>query len=63
MSFAVQCLSALYIKENYPKLQNSVIDVSAEIDEIVSSRKLAAWDIEIDKLTDTQEKYLNSWIV
>ena len=63
MSFAVQTLSALYIKDNHKELKNGVIDVSAEIDEVVSTRKLAAWGIEIDKLTPEQEEYLNSWRV
>ncbi|QAT41963.1 adenosylhomocysteinase [Aminipila luticellarii] len=63
MSFAVQTLSALYIKENHKNLKNGVVDVSAEIDDVVSTRKLAAWGIEIDKLTPEQEKYLNSWRV
>lgn len=63
MSFAVQCLSALYIRSNRGKLKNQVIDVSAEIDDLVARRKLEAWGIEIDKLTPEQEKYLNSWNV
>jgi len=63
MSFAVQCLSALFIKDNYKNLENKVIDVSGEIDEVVSRRKLASWDIEIDRLTEKQVKYLNSWEV
>lgn len=63
MSFAVQCLSALFIKDNYKKLENKVINVSGEIDEVVSRRKLASWGIQIDKLTGEQEKYLNSWEV
>ena len=63
MSFAVQALSAMYIKENYKGLDNKVINVSDEIDDIVARRKLAAWDIEIDALTEDQEKYLNSWQV
>lgn len=61
MSFAVQCLSAMYILENRGKLENKVIDVSEEIDELVAKRKLAAWGIEIDKLTAAQETYLHSW--
>ena len=61
MSFAVQCLSALYVKDNYTHLENKVIDVSAEIDGIVAERKLASWGIAIDRLTPDQEKYLNSW--
>jgi len=63
MSFAVQALSALYIKDNYKGLGNKVIDVSAEIDEKVSKRKLLSWGIEIDKLTKQQEEYMNSWRV
>lgn len=63
MSFAVQALSAMYIKDNYRQLENKVIDVSEEIDDIVSRRKLAAWGVEIDELTDEQKSYLNSWQV
>ena len=63
MSFAVQALSAMYIKDNYRQLENKVIDVSGEIDDIVSRRKLAAWGVEIDELTDEQKSYLNSWQV
>ena len=63
MSFAVQAMSAKYIKENYKNLGNKVIDVSSEIDDIVARKKLAAWGIEIDSLTAEQEDYLNSWQV
>lgn len=63
MSFAVQALSAMYVKNNYKNLENKVIDVSAEIDDVVARRKLEAWGIEIDALTEEQEKYLNSWQV
>lgn len=63
MSFAVQCLSALYILNHRGKLENKVIDVSDEIDDLVARRKLEAWGIQIDKLTPEQEKYLNSWNV
>lgn len=63
MSFAVQCLSALYILNNRGKLENKVVDVSEEIDDLVARRKLEAWGIEIDSLTPEQEKYLGSWNV
>jgi adenosylhomocysteinase len=63
MSFAVQFLSALYILRNHDKLEKRVIDVSAEIDDLVARRTLAARDIRIDVLTAEQEKYLNSWRV
>ncbi|MDD6043973.1 MAG: adenosylhomocysteinase [Eubacteriaceae bacterium] len=61
MSFAVQALSAMYIKENYKNLPNKVVDVSGEIDDLVARRKLAAWGIEIDTLTEEQAEYLESW--
>lgn len=63
MSFAVQALSAMYIKENYKNLPNKVVDVSGEIDDLVARRKLAAWGIEIDTLTEEQAEYLESWDV
>ena len=61
MSFAVQALSALYIKEHHGELQNHVIHVTDQIDDAVARRKLAAWGTEIDTLTDEQVKYLHSW--
>lgn len=61
MSFAVQALSAMYIKDNYQKLGKGVVDVSGQIDDMVARRKLAAWGIEIDTLTPEQEAYLASW--
>ncbi|MCB6992722.1 adenosylhomocysteinase [bacterium 210820-DFI.6.37] len=63
LSFAVQALSAMYIKDNYKSLPDKVIDVSAEIDDKIARRKLKSWDIEIDQLTPDQERYLNSWQV
>ena len=63
MSFAVQALSAMYIKDHYQQLDKTVIDVSGEIDDLVARRRLAAWGIEIDGLTEEQEAYLNSWNV
>ena len=63
LSFAVQFLSALYIRNNYKNLENTVIDVSGDIDSLIARRKLAAWGIEIDTLTEEQEKYLHSWEV
>lgn len=61
LSFAVQAMSAMYIKDNHSRLENKVIDVSSEIDDVIARRRLAAWDIEIDELTDDQKKYLSSW--
>ena len=63
MSFAVQALSALYIRNNHEKLENKVIYVTDEIDHLVACRRLEAWGITIDTLSDEQEAYLNSWNV
>ena len=69
LSFAVQTMSALYILEHRKELAPApgrpakVIDVSAEIDDIIARRRLAAWGIEIDQLTPEQEAYLKSWQV
>lgn len=61
LSFAVQAMSAMYIKEHHEELKNGVIDVSDEIDDVIAKRRLKAWDIEIDELTEDQKNYLNSW--
>lgn len=61
MSFAVQCLSALYVMEHRGQLENKVIDVSEEIDDIVARRMLSAWKVSIDELSAVQKQYLNSW--
>ncbi len=61
MSFAVQALSALYIKENSDSLENRVIDVSRMIDHKIARRWLRAHNIDIDTLTEEQQRYLESW--
>jgi adenosylhomocysteinase len=61
MSFADQALSVRYIVENKEKLENKVYSVPKEIDDEVATRKLGAMGIEIEKLTEEQVKYLNSW--
>lgn len=63
LSFAVQAMSAIYIKDNHSRLENKVVDVSDEIDDIIARRRLEAWGIEIDTLTEEQRKYLDSWQV
>ena len=63
MSFAIQALTAAYLVKNRDKLTNKIITVPEEIDNEVARRKLKFWGIEIDKLSEEQEKYLNSWQV
>ena len=63
MSFAIQALSAAYLVKNKGKLTEKIIDVPKEIDRNVAERKLKFMGYGIDKLTDEQAAYLNSWEV
>ncbi len=59
MSFAIQALSARYIKENAGTLVKKLYPVPGEIDCRVAALKLQSLGIVIDSLTDEQEAYLN----
>ena len=61
MSFAVQGLSARYIKENAGKIQRRLYHIPDEIDRRVSSLKLKTMGISIDELTENQYTYLRSY--
>ncbi len=61
MSFANQALCAEYIIQNHTSLAKAVHDVPKVIDDEIARLKLAAMGINIDTLTDEQERYLNSW--
>jgi adenosylhomocysteinase len=61
MSFANQALCAEYMAKNASKLENKVYDVPDDIDSEVARLKLKAMGIEIDTLTEEQQKYLSSW--
>ena len=63
MSFADQSLSAEFVSTNYKNLENQVYVVPRDIDDEIGRLKLLSMGIEIDKLTDEQEVYLNSWDV
>ncbi len=60
MSFAIQALSAAYLVKNKGKLKGAV-EVPAEIDSDVASKKLHYLGCEIDTLTPEQKTYLESW--
>ena len=60
MSFANQSLVAEWIWKG-EKLEPKVYDVPKKIDEQVALLKLRGMGIEIDTLTERQEKYLKSW--
>jgi adenosylhomocysteinase len=60
MSFANQALVAEWMWKS-EKLEPRVHDVPEEIDSTVARLKLEGMGIEIDVLTEEQEKYLTSW--
>jgi adenosylhomocysteinase len=61
MSFANQALSAEYAIQNAAELERKVYPVPAEIDNEIARLKLETMGVDIDKLTEEQEKYLASW--
>ena len=61
MSFSIQLLSLIYLWQNKGKLQNSVLKVPSEIDLKVAEVKLKTLGITIDRLSEDQIKYLNSF--
>ena len=63
MSFANQALSAEYMASEYRNLKNQVYTVPQDIDAEIGRLKLLSMGIQIDELTEEQEKYLQSWDV
>ena len=61
MSFANQALSAEYMVANASSLEAKVYPVPAEIDKEIARLKLETMGVEIDRLTEEQQKYLASW--
>jgi adenosylhomocysteinase len=61
MSFANQALGLKYIMENSQDLENKVYVIPEDIDREIARLKLEAMQVTIDRLTDEQTKYLNSW--
>lgn len=61
MSFANQALSAEYMAKNAASLENTVYVVPEDIDAEIARLKLYSMGVEIDALTEEQEKYLASW--
>ncbi len=61
MSFANQALSAEYIAKEHATLKKQVYPVPLEIDQEIARLKLESMGIEIDTLTEEQERYLSSW--
>ncbi|MDQ2683562.1 MAG: adenosylhomocysteinase [Chloroflexota bacterium] len=61
MSFANQALSAEFLVKNKGKLEPKVYDVPRDIDHEIARLKLVAMKVNIDTLSEEQQKYLTSW--
>ncbi len=61
MSFANQALSTEYMVKHSANLKKMVYRVPTLIDKEIARLKLASMKIQIDDLTEEQEKYLHSW--
>lgn len=61
MSFANQALCSEHMVKTAESLENTVYSVPGEIDKKIAKLKLSSMNIDIDSLTEEQEKYLSSW--
>ncbi|MFO0889726.1 MAG: adenosylhomocysteinase [Isosphaeraceae bacterium] len=61
MSFAAQALATEWSVKQKGGLEHRVHQVPKAVDEFVASLKLQTMGITIDKLTEEQQKYLQSW--
>jgi adenosylhomocysteinase len=61
MSFANQALAAEYMMLNSATLEQQVYTLPVDIDHEIARLKLLAMGVQIDKLTNEQEKYLSQW--
>jgi adenosylhomocysteinase len=61
MSFANQALCSEYMIKHAANLKKQVYRVPTLIDKEIARLKLASMGIQVDVLTEEQEKYLHSW--
>lgn len=61
MSFATQALAAEYVVKNKGKLDKKVYVLPKEVEDMIAMTKLGTMGVNIDKLTEEQINYLNSW--
>lgn len=61
MSFMNQALAVEYIIKNKGKLEPKVYVLPEEMDSMIARLQLESMGIEMDSLTDEQQKYLSSW--
>ncbi len=60
-SFCGQALACEFIVKNQGKLSPEVIELPEEIDDTIAGLQLKTMRVKIDRLTEEQIKYLNSW--
>lgn len=60
LSFALQLESAVYLAKN--SLEAGIYDVPAAIDQAVMEAKLASMNIPLERMTDEQKAYMESWV-
>lgn len=61
MTFALQAMSLKHVNEQYEQIGNKVVNVPYELDEQVARYKIEALGTSIDRLTEEQKSYLDSW--
>lgn len=61
MSFANQALGIEFLVKNKGKLEKKLYTLPEKVDMEIAELKLKSMGIEIDTLTEEQQKYLNSW--
>ena len=61
MSFANQAMSAEHVAKHHGELEKKVYTVPQELDDEVARLKLDSLGMEIDSLTEEQQRYLASW--
>lgn len=61
MSFATQALAAEYVVKHKGKLDKKVYVLPKEVEDMIAMTKLGTMGVNIDKLTEEQINYLNSW--
>lgn len=61
MSFALQALGVEHLALHHKEMKPGVFEIPHELDEWVARVALESMEIEIDRLTKSQVKYLNEW--
>jgi adenosylhomocysteinase len=61
LSFSLQAECVKYLVKNRGRLERKVYKVPHEIDAKIAELKLKTLGVEIDKLTEKQKKYIESW--